>query len=730
MDSVSARLSDWPTAGQSWPGAAEAGPAGEIAARPAAAPDSTGTPGEARTPGRGAIPGGLATEPALVAACTRLGAASVAGWSDAERRLSVGLPAGLGRPSQVPDGQAGDGRARDGQAGDGRARDGRARDIQARDIQEQIRSGLDPLGDAFCALREPAQRRRLGQTFTPAPVIDSMISWVSARRCRPARVVDPGSGSARFLIAAGRRWPGAQLVGVEIDPLAALTGRASLAAAGLAGRATVLLGDYRQVRLPPTAGPTLFLGNPPYVRHHQIPGHGKDWLRRTAAELGLPASGLAGLHAHFFLATARHAVPGDFGVLITAAEWLDVNYGRLIRTLLLGPLGGRSIHLVEPTVPVFPDAIATSVISCFRPGPPPRVIRLRRVASPAELSPLAGGTVVPASVLRAAQRWGPLLPAAAPASPPPAGTSGRAERAGSAGSAGRAGVAGTSGRAERAGVAGPAGRARKAGRARSGRGPGGGPPGPAGRASGARSSGQPQPEGYVELGELCRVHRGQVTGGNAVWITAQPHSLIPARYQFPAVTRARELIAAGAVLSASARLRRVIDLPADLAELTPAERAAVDRFLRQAAAAGAADSYVARHRSPWWRVRLGAPPPILASYMGRRPPVFVRNLAGARYVNIAHGLYPREPLAAGLLDALAGFLGRSVRPTQGRVYAGGLIKFEPREMERLPVPGPALLARQASSAGQLGRPARQASSAGQLRSSRGTTCATATTCTG
>jgi hypothetical protein len=159
------------------------------------------------------------------------------------------------------------------------------------------------------------------------------------------------------------------------------------------------------------------------------------------------------------------------------------------------------------------------------------------------------------------------------------------------------------------------------------------------------------------------------------------------------VTRARELIAAGRVLPAHAELRQVIDLPADLGELAAAERAAVARFLRAATAAGAADGYVARHRTPWWRVRLAEPPPILASYMGRRPPVFVRNLAGARYVNIAHGLYPRQPLAPATLDALAAFLGRSVTADQGRVYAGGLVKFEPGEMERLPVPEPAGLDR-------------------------------------
>jgi adenine-specific DNA-methyltransferase len=535
-----------------------------------------------------------------------LGAGSVAGWSGAERDLA----------------------ARAGERGPGSIRAVTA-------ARDRIRAGEDPLGDAFCALRSPAGRRVLGQTFTPLPVIESMIAWAAGTGIRPARVVDPGSGSARMLLAAGRRWPQAALIGVEIDPAAAIIGRASLAAAGFAGRSAVLLGDYCCARLPHAEGPTLFLGNPPYVRHHQIAAQGKDWLRRAAREQGLPASGLAGLHAHFFLATARHAALGDLGVLITAAEWLDVNYGRLVRELLLGALGGQAVHLIDPATAVFADAAATSVIACFRPGTTPEVIRMRRVAGPAELGALTGGTPVAVPVLRATSRWGPLLRAAEPEAAEPD--------------------------AARPGSAGP----RRPGRLR---------------------------EGHIELGELCRVHRGQVTGANAVWVTAGPHLLVPARFLIPAVTRARELIAAGPVLAPGVPLRQVISLPADLDELPGGERAGVARFLRLATAAGAADSYVARHRTPWWRVRLGVPPPIMASYMGRRPPVFVRNQAGASYLNIAHGLYPREPLDPGVLDALAAFLSRSVSPEQGRVYAGGLIKFEPREMERLLVPGPALLA--------------------------------------
>jgi hypothetical protein len=182
-----------------------------------------------------------------------------------------------------------------------------------------------------------------------------------------------------------------------------------------------------------------------------------------------------------------------------------------------------------------------------------------------------------------------------------------------------------------------------------------------------------------------------VTGANKVWVTAGNAAGLPGRFLFPAVTRASELFRAGGTLATAARLRSVIDLPADLEELAPAELALVTRFLAEAEAAGAAGSYIACHRKPWWRVRLRAPAPILATYMARRPPAFVRNLAGARHVNIAHGLYPRDPLPPAALDGLAAYLCRSVTSGQGRTYAGGLTKFEPGEMERLPVPAPALL---------------------------------------
>ena len=63
-------------------------------------------------------------------------------------------------------------------------------------------------------------------------------------------------------------------------------------------------------------------------------------------------------------------------------------------------------------------------------------------------------------------------------------------------------------------------------------------------------------------------------------------------------------------------------------------------------------------------------------------------MAEARHVNIAHGIYPREPMNGDTLEALVKALTACCTIGDGRTYSGGLTKFEPGEMERLYVPEP------------------------------------------
>lgn len=479
-------------------------------------------------------------------------------------------------------------------------------------LRSSIQGGDDPLGDLFSELRTAEERRDLGATYTPAGIVEAMLAW-AAERARPDRVVDPGVGSARFLLRAAVAFPRAQLLGIEVDPLAATIARANLAVRGHAARSHVALRDYRD-GMPRIAGRTLFIGNPPYVRHHQIEPKWKKWLTERAASLRLEVSQLAGLHVYFFLATVLNAKPGDCGALITAAEWLDVNYGKIVRDLFLSKLGGQAIIVVEPTAVPFPEAATTAAITCFDIDSRPPSIRLRRVKQIKDLKDLSGGRAVRRERLEAENRWSRLT-------------------------------------------------------------------------HGARDC----PQGFVELGELCRVHRGQVTGANRVWIAGDHTRGLPGRVMFRSVTKARELIAAGKVLNDATSLRFVVDLPEDLDQFVGDERKAIERFLKLAREDGAHRGYVASHRRTWWSVGLRNPAPILSTYMARRAPAFSRNLASARHLNIAHGLYPREPLSDRMLWNLIEYLSTGVSIVDGRTYAGGLTKFEPGEMERLFVPGPALL---------------------------------------
>lgn len=481
------------------------------------------------------------------------------------------------------------------------------------DLRSAILAGCDPLGDCFSILRSSELRRENGATYTPAPIVEAMVAW-AVGKITPARIIDPGVGSARFLMRAGIAFPEAQLVGIDIDPLATLMARANLAVTGHAARSRIILGDFRDFR-ETIKGSTLYIGNPPYVRHHQIALKWKTWLAEQANKLELSASKLAGLHVYFFLATALNARPKDMGAFITAAEWLDVNYGALVRSLMLDDLGGKSVTVIEPTAQPFPGAASTAAITTFEIGSSPETVRFRRVDKLEALSDLSKGRKVHRDRLIVESRWSHLT----------------------------------------------------------------------------RNSQRP-PDGFVELGELCRVHRGTVTGANDVWIAGQHSVGLPPSVLFPTVTRAREVFGADGLLHDADKLRQVIDLPTDLDELDREEREAVRKFLKVARLMGAHNGYVARNRKAWWAVGLRAPAPIISTYMARRPPGFAINQADARHINIAHGLYPRDTMSEALKKTLVDYLQSNISQRSGRTYAGGLTKFEPREMERLIVPGPALLA--------------------------------------
>lgn len=123
---------------------------------------------------------------------------------------------------------------------------------------------------------------------------------------------------------------------------------------------------------------------------------------------------------------------------------------------------------------------------------------------------------------------------------------------------------------------------------------------------------------------------------------------------------------------------------------------ALREYLRRGEALGVPDAYKCQKRSPWWRPLMVPPPDLFFTYMSHRYPKLVRNAAKVGFLNSMHGLRLRgdAPRCAGsALPLLAlnsvTMLGAEVH---GRSYGGGVLKMEPREAARLPMPAPKALA--------------------------------------
>lgn len=123
---------------------------------------------------------------------------------------------------------------------------------------------------------------------------------------------------------------------------------------------------------------------------------------------------------------------------------------------------------------------------------------------------------------------------------------------------------------------------------------------------------------------------------------------------------------------------------------TPSE--AAREYIRAGETAKVHQAYKCRVRKTWWQVPLVKPADLFLTYMNADTPRITTNAAKTLHLNSVHGVY---------LDAERRGLGRELLPlaaltsmtlvgaeTVGRAYGGGMLKLEPREADRLPVPDP------------------------------------------
>ncbi|HDH06795.1 MAG TPA: hypothetical protein ENF87_00320, partial [Thermoproteales archaeon] len=235
----------------------------------------------------------------------------------------------------------------------------------------------DLLGRLYEELIPQEERRKLGEFYTPKPIAEFMTKW--AIRTPEDTVLDPGVGSGIFLVESLSRLVGLgkeareallQLYGIDINPLAVLMSTINLLIRAGGSEPKIFWADFLKINklTAPMIGLDqvefdVILCNPPYTRHHELEPLYKVKIKKMIeVELGEPISKLSSLYLYFFIHAISFTKPGGRIAFITPSEWMENNYGNMLRRLLSRKLHVNTLILFDNKTPVFPKVVTRTCI--------------------------------------------------------------------------------------------------------------------------------------------------------------------------------------------------------------------------------------------------------------------------------------------------------------------------------------------------------------------------------
>jgi hypothetical protein len=383
------------------------------------------------------------------------------------------------------------------------------------------------------------------------------------------------------------------------------------------------------------------IGNPPFVRYQDFAGEARSRSRAAALQAGVNLTRLASSWAAFTVHSALFLKPGGRLALVLPAELLSVNYAAEVRRFLLRRFG--QVRLVLFTERIFPGVQAEVLLLLAEGSGGTDHCQVQQLETVRDLRETLAPSDPRLSTWRPGQderTWTSVLL-----------------------------------------------------------------PGPA-RGLLAELA---ERVGLGLLGDWGRTTLGAVTGNNA-YFTRSPEQVHSAGFEPerdlvplspPGSRHLRGLgfdreawLALGAAGGANWLFRPAGDpSPAGAAYIEAGERSGVPA------------AYKCRVRSPWWRVPLAPPADLLLTYMNADTARLIGNQASVYHLNSVHGVRLRpglrrlgtETLPLAALNSLTLLGAEAV----GRSYGGGLLKLEPAEAERLPVPEPELVGRLAPALAEL-----------------------------
>ncbi len=478
-------------------------------------------------------------------------------------------------------------------------------------------------------------RKARGAFFTPPEIGSFLAHW--AVRTATDSVFEPSCGEAGLLLAAARELQRrsaselslGRLFGVDIHEPSIRAAHEQLVGTGLAFE----LQARDLFDLPALPQWDVVIGNPPYLRYQAFSGSHRIKAQEAALKHGVRLGGLANAWAAFVVHSAQCLNPKGRLALVLPAALLSVNYAAPVRRFLLKRFSSVQIIMFEERV--FPGVLKEVVLLLAEGTGPTDKFELFQVRDVEELlswNGLPGEKARECAPTTAEAKWtDALLPKEA-----------------------------------------------------------------------ISLYHQLHEKHFEPLAGWGKTELGMVTGNNRYFTLARmeaadlglksPELL---RISPPGSRHLRGLEFSDAAFEelADEGARVYLFYPPNGVPLSPAAAS----YIAKGERAKVHKAYKCSVREPWWRVPLISAPNLFLTYMNQDLPRLVANEAHVLYLNSIHGVtlrrgrtkLGRELLPVAMLNSLTA-LGAEL---EGRSYGGGILKVEPKEADRLPMPSLDLLNR-------------------------------------
>jgi len=224
--------------------------------------------------------------------------------------------------------------------------------------------------DLLDSKKNHEERNVLGQFSTPKLLADSIVkAALSYINGKELRFLDTSIGTGVFfssLINLCNKKDIEYACGYEIDKHYAIPA----IELWKNEKINYFVGDFFDF-VPPKNNEkfNIIVSNPPYVRHHHINSDKKSELKKRIEKYyGLTLSGLTGLYGYFMILSALWLKENGISVWLVPNEFLDVNYGKIIKSFFLSKVKLLRIHRFNPLNIKFSNALVTSTVVFYTTG--------------------------------------------------------------------------------------------------------------------------------------------------------------------------------------------------------------------------------------------------------------------------------------------------------------------------------------------------------------------------